>query len=65
MQFLFNGLYAKEKDGTPIIDAWLNKYGMKDWLQLLIQKSDNTSYTSCCRAWYRTGITWTKYDSSP
>ncbi|HHT7168466.1 TPA: IucA/IucC family protein [Bacillus cereus] len=35
----FNGLYAKEKDGTPIIDAWLNKYGMKDWLQLLIQKA--------------------------
>lgn len=35
----FNGLYAKEKDGTPIIDAWLNKYGIENWLQLLIQKA--------------------------
>lgn len=34
----FNGLYAKEKDGTPVIDAWLNKYGIENWLRLLIQK---------------------------
>ncbi|MGH0541623.1 IucA/IucC family protein [Bacillus cereus] len=35
----FNGLYAKEKDGIPVIDAWLNKYGIENWLQLLIQKA--------------------------
>ncbi|PEJ02918.1 siderophore biosynthesis protein [Bacillus wiedmannii] len=35
----FNGLYAKEKDGTPVIDAWLNKYGIENWLRLLIQKA--------------------------
>ncbi|WP_242214264.1 IucA/IucC family siderophore biosynthesis protein [Bacillus cereus group sp. BfR-BA-01383] len=35
----FNGLYAKGKDGTPIIDAWLTKYGIENWLQLLIQKA--------------------------
>lgn len=35
----FNGLYAKEKDGTPVIDAWLKKYGIENWLQLLIQKA--------------------------
>lgn len=35
----FNGLYAKEKDGTPIIDPWLNKYGIENWLQLLIRKA--------------------------
>lgn len=35
----FNGLYAKEKDGTPVIDSWLNKYGIENWLQLLIQKA--------------------------
>ena len=34
----FNGLYAKEKDGIPVIDAWLNKYGIENWLRLLIQK---------------------------
>ncbi|GAB6467780.1 petrobactin biosynthesis protein AsbB [Bacillus cereus] len=35
----FNGLYAKEKDGTPVIDTWLNKYGIENWLRLLIQKA--------------------------
>ncbi|HDR7949623.1 TPA: siderophore biosynthesis protein [Bacillus toyonensis] len=35
----FNGLYAKKKDSTPIIDAWLNKYGIENWLQVLIQKA--------------------------
>ncbi|PFM87980.1 siderophore biosynthesis protein [Bacillus cereus] len=35
----FNGLYAKEKDGIPVIDAWLNKYGIENWLRLLIQKA--------------------------
>ncbi|HDR7793809.1 TPA: siderophore biosynthesis protein [Bacillus luti] len=35
----FNGLYAKEKDGTPIIDEWLSKYGIINWVQLLIQKA--------------------------
>ncbi|MFE9079092.1 IucA/IucC family protein [Bacillus mobilis] len=35
----FNGLYAKEKDGTPVIDRWLNKYGIENWLRLLIQKA--------------------------
>ncbi|KXY69178.1 MULTISPECIES: IucA/IucC family protein [Bacillus] len=35
----FNGLYAKEKEGTPVIDAWLNKYGIENWLRLLIQKA--------------------------
>ncbi|MED0991332.1 IucA/IucC family protein [Bacillus nitratireducens] len=35
----FNGLYAKEKDGTPVIDAWLNKHGIENWLRLLIQKA--------------------------
>lgn len=34
----FNGLYAKEKNGTPVIDTWLNKYGIESWLRLLIQK---------------------------
>ncbi|WP_144649682.1 IucA/IucC family siderophore biosynthesis protein [Bacillus cereus] len=35
----FNGLYAKEKNGTPIIDTWLKKYGIESWLRLLIQKA--------------------------
>ncbi|WP_166704550.1 IucA/IucC family protein [Bacillus albus] len=35
----FNGLYAKEKNGTPVIDTWLNKYGIESWLRLLIQKA--------------------------
>ncbi|MGH0427878.1 IucA/IucC family protein [Bacillus hominis] len=35
----FNGLYAKGKDGTPIIDLWLKRYGVEHWLQLLIQKA--------------------------
>ncbi|HDR6310212.1 TPA: siderophore biosynthesis protein [Bacillus cereus] len=35
----FNGIYAKEKDGTPVIDTWLNKYGIENWLRLLIQKA--------------------------
>ncbi|WP_433773654.1 IucA/IucC family protein [Bacillus wiedmannii] len=35
----FNGLYAKGKDGTLVIDAWLNKYGIENWLRLLIQKA--------------------------
>lgn len=35
----FNGLYAKEKDRTPVIDAWLKKYGIESWLRLLIQKA--------------------------
>ncbi|MGZ7147743.1 IucA/IucC family protein [Bacillus sp. BC08] len=35
----FNGLYAKEKDGTPVIDIWLNKCGIENWLRLLIQKA--------------------------
>ncbi|MED0874432.1 IucA/IucC family protein [Bacillus mobilis] len=35
----FNGLYAKERDGTPVIDTWLNKYGIENWLRLLIQKA--------------------------
>ncbi|WP_242235554.1 IucA/IucC family siderophore biosynthesis protein [Bacillus cereus group sp. BfR-BA-01316] len=35
----FNGLYAKGKDGTPIIDSWLKRYGVEHWLQLLIQKA--------------------------
>ncbi len=35
----FNGLYAKEKGDTPVIDTWLSKYGIENWLRLLIQKA--------------------------
>ncbi|MDM5154527.1 IucA/IucC family protein [Bacillus sp. DX1.1] len=35
----FNALYAKELDGTPIIQPWLEKNGIESWLRQLIKQA--------------------------
>lgn len=35
----FNALYAKDRDGRPIIEPWLKKSGIENWLHKLIQKA--------------------------
>ena len=33
----FNALYSKEKDGRPLIDEWMQRYGVATWTQQFIK----------------------------
>jgi siderophore synthetase component len=35
----FNGLTARERDGTPLIDGWVRTLGVASWLSLVVQAS--------------------------
>jgi 2-[(L-alanin-3-ylcarbamoyl)methyl]-3-(2-aminoethylcarbamoyl)-2-hydroxypropanoate synthase len=35
----FNGLTARERDGTPLIDGWVRELGLSQWLSLVIEVS--------------------------
>src|SRR5699024_11139066 len=33
----FNALYSKEKNGRPLIDEWMQRYGVATWTQQFIK----------------------------
>jgi len=35
----FNGLTARERDGTPLIDGWVRALGLRAWVALVIEAS--------------------------
>jgi siderophore synthetase component len=35
----FNGLTARERDGTPLVDGWVRAHGLETWLALVVEAS--------------------------
>jgi siderophore synthetase component len=35
----FNGLTARERDGTPLVDGWVRAHGLATWLALVVEAS--------------------------
>ncbi|MQA10999.1 MAG: siderophore biosynthesis protein [Pseudonocardiaceae bacterium] len=35
----FNGITARERDGTPLIDGWVREFGVRSWVSRLLEVS--------------------------